>query len=279
MQANLRASGQSGIHAAMAKPHVLAVAMQKGGVGKTTTAINLSYEFHQAGLRTLLIDLDPQANATDGFGIVLADDDGTLFEALTSVRDERMPLTDVIKPSEFGIDVAPADDSMYKLDESGLGPGGENRLRVSLEAVADEYDVVVIDCRPSLGPLTISALAAADDVIAVVSPGGPDELKGLTKLAETVYEAQDLLNPNVDIRHVILADYLGGSALAKGIRRNLERDWSEEYVGEISHTVRVGEAKDRRVPVAVHAPQSTAAADYRTAAKKLIDRIPTIEGQ
>ena len=216
--------------------------MQKGGVGKTTTAINLSYEFHQAGLRTLLIDLDPQANATDGFGIVLADDDGTLFEALTSVRDERMPLTDVIKPSEFGIDVAPADDSMYKLDESGLGPGGENRLRVSLEAVADEYDVVVIDCRPSLGPLTISALAAADDVIAVVSPGGPDELKGLTKLAETVYEAQDLLNPNVDIRHVILADYLGGSALAKGIRRNLERDWSEEYVGEISHTVRVGEA-------------------------------------
>lgn len=252
--------------------------MQKGGVGKTTTAINLAYEFHLAGLRTLLIDLDPQANATDGYGVSVTDDEGTLYEVLTSTRDERMVIGDVIKRTEFGVCVAPADSGMYKLDEAGLGPGGENRLKVSLRSVADDYDIVVIDCRPTLGPLTISALAAADDVIAVVSPGGPDELKGLTKLAETVYEAQDLLNPDVDIRHVLLANYLGGSALAKDIRRSLERDWTDEYLGEVSHTVRVGEAKGRQVPVAVHAPKSTAAADYRDVAKKLIGRI-TVDGR
>ncbi|WP_245549908.1 ParA family protein [Gordonia effusa] len=253
--------------------YALAVAMKKGGVGKTTTAINLAYEFSMAGYRVLLLDLDPQTNATDGLGITIDDSDGTLYEVLTPARSDRMPLADVIKKSNSGVDVAPADDSMYKLDESGLGPGGENRLKVALATVADDYDIVVMDCPPSLGSLTISALAAATDVMAVVAPGGPDELKGLTRLAETVYEAQDLLNPSVDIRHVLLANYDGRSALAKDIRRNLQRDWADEYLGEISRTVRVGEAKARQVPVSVHRPDSYAAKDYHSATQTLINRI------
>lgn len=253
--------------------YVLAVAMQKGGVGKTTTANNLAYEFHLAGYRVLLIDLDPQANATDGYGVELDDDDGTMYEVLVPDRELRMSLADVVKHTDTGVHVAPSSDSLYALERTGLGPGGENRLKVAIEAIKSEYDVIVIDCPPALGPMTTSAFAAASDVLAVVSPGGPDELKGLTALANNVYDAQELLNPAVDIRHVLLANYNGGSALAKGIRRNLERDWPDEYLGEISRTVRVGEAKDQKVPIAVWAPSSTAALDYRAVAKTVISRI------
>lgn len=257
----------------MTEPYTLAVAMQKGGVGKTTTAINLGYELAQAGYRTLVIDLDPQGNTTSGFGVTIGDDDGTMFEALTPEKDVRMPLSEVIQTTDFGVDVAPADESLRKLENSGLGPGGENRLRVALSTLDPGYDIVVIDCPPALGPMTTSALAAATDVLAVVGSNGPDELTALSRLTETVYEAQELLNPGVDVRHVLLANHKGGSALSKGIRLNLVKDWPDEYLGEISRTVRVGEAKDRRVPVAVYAPSSTAAEDYHAAAAQIINRI------
>ena len=253
--------------------YVLAVAMQKGGVGKTTTANNVAYELHLAGLSVLLIDLDPQANATDGYGVELGDDDGTMYEVLVPDRGLRMPLEEVIKRTENGVDIAPSSDSLYALERTGLGPGGENRLKVAIDALPVPYDAIVIDCPPALGPMTTSAFAAATDVLAVVSPGGPDELKGLTALANNVYDAQELLNPQVDIRHVLLANYNGGSALAKGIRLNLERDWPNEYLGEISRTVRVGEAKDKRLPIAVWSPSCTAALDYRAVAKKLLKRL------
>lgn len=274
LQTGLRAHLQAWQYVCMSSnSYILAVAMQKGGVGKTTTANNIAYELHLAGLSVLLIDLDPQANATDGYGVELGDDDGTMYEVLVPDRGLRMPLAEVVQRTENGVDVAPSSDSLYALERTGLGPGGENRLKVAIDALPDPYDAIVIDCPPALGPMTTSAFAAATDVLAVVSPGGPDELKGLTALANNVYDAQELLNPQVDIRHVLLANYNGGSALAKGIRLNLERDWPNEYLGEISRTVRVGEAKDKRVPIAVWSPSCTAALDYRAVAKELLKRL------
>lgn len=257
----------------MSEPFTIAVAMQKGGVGKTTTTINLAYELGKAGYRVLVVDLDPQGNTTTGLGVQIGDEAGSMYEALTPDRELRMPLSEVIQSTEFGVDVAPADESLRKLENTGLGPGGERRLRVSLESLEPGYDIVLIDCPPALGPMTTSALAAANDVLAVVGADGPDELRALARLTETVYEAQELLNPDVDIRHVLLANYKGGSSLAKGIRLNLERDWPSEYLGEISRTVRVGEAKDRHVPTAVWSSSATAAQDYHDTAAQIINRI------
>lgn len=252
-------------------PRVLAVALQKGGVGKSTTAVNLAVEFALTGLDVLLIDLDQQANATDGLGIDLADDDLTMYEVLHNERAERVRLLEVIKASAFGVDVAPAALALRSLERSGLGPGGQGRLAREL-ATLDGYDVVIIDCPPSLGALTEAAIVAADSVLATVSPG-PDELKALSELVNTVLDVQEGLNERVDIRFVLTTKYDGRTALSKDVRRALKRDWPTEYVGEIGHTIRVGEAKARRVPIRLYAPSSTAAEDYQRVAQLIAERM------
>jgi chromosome partitioning protein len=252
---------------------VFAVAMQKGGVGKTTTAINLAYEFSRAGSSVLLIDLDQQAHATHGLGVDVGVDEATMYEVLHQDRAERVPLRDVIKPSAFGIDVAPAAYAMRSLERTGLGSGGQMRLARELESL-DAYQIVLIDCPPALGDLTVAALASADDVIATVSPG-PDELDALRVLDNTVLDVQESLNPRLAIRHVLTTNYDGRSQLAKDVRRTLSTDWPDEYLGEISATVRVGEAKAFRVPVAVHASSCTAADDYRRTASTIAKRTAT----
>lgn len=260
-----------GMLACMSVGRVFAVALQKGGVGKTTTAINLAYEFGRAGLSVLLIDLDQQAHATNGLGVNVGGDDATMYEVLHPDRAERVPLREVIKSSQFGVDVAPAAYALRSLERTGLGSGGQMRLARELESL-DRYDVVCIDSPPALGDLTVAALAAADDVIATVSPG-PDELDALRVLDSTVLDVQESLNLRLAIRHVLATNFDGRSQLAKDVRRSLSSDWPDEYLGEISATVRVGEAKAFRLPVAVHAPECTAADDYRRAACTIADRM------
>lgn len=252
--------------------HVLAVAMQKGGVGKTTTAMNVAYELGQRGLAVLLIDVDQQAHATSGLGVTVGPDDATMFEVLHPERQERVPLSDVIQHSAFGVDVAPGAYALRSLERTGLGTAGQLRLAQGLESVSEHYDVVVIDCPPALGDLTVAALAAADDVLAPVSPGA-DELSALRVLGSTVLDVQEGLNPRLDIRHVLATDFDGRSQLARDVRRSLSTDWPTEYLGEISSTVRVREAKARGVPIAVHAPGCTAAEDYRRVAKRIAERM------
>lgn len=260
------------------KAFILAVAMQKGGVGKTTTTTNLAHELHAGhGYRVLVVDLDQQANTTFGLGIDIDDEDPdaikTLFEALTPNRDQRVPLADVIVPTDWGVDLVPATAAIRELERTGLGAGGEKRLNVELQKIADRYDYILLDCPPALGHLTISALCAATDVLAIVNSRGPNELKGLAALTGSIYEVQDLLNPGIDIRHVLCADHSGQSKFSKAIRRQLETEWEKEYLGVIRSTVRVGEAASNRVPVTTYAPTSTAAEDYRDVTSTLVERI------
>lgn len=251
---------------------VLAVALQKGGVGKTTSAVNVAAASSDLGLRVLLIDLDQQANATGGLGVVVGDEDGTTFEVLTVEREDRLPLKEVIQPSPYGPDVAPADLALRKLERTGLGPGGQGRLAKEIEKVSGDYDLIVIDCPPSLGELTTAAFTAAHSILATVSPGA-DEIEALATMGNTVLDVQEGLNADVDIRFVLVTRYDSRTQLAKDVRRQLRNDWPDEYIGEISSTIRVSEAKARRMPVSVHAPTSPATEDYRAATKIIAERM------
>lgn len=251
---------------------VLAVALQKGGVAKTTTAVNIAVAMCDLGLRVLLIDLDQQSNATSGLGVVVGDDDGTTFEVLTAEREDRLPLKTVIQPSSYGPDVAPGSLALRKLERTGLGAGGQGRLAKEVEKISGDYDLIIIDCPPSLGELTTAAFTAAHSILATLTPG-PDEIEALATMVNTVLDVQEGLNPDVDIRFVLLTRFDSRTQLAKDVRRQLRNEWPDEYIGEIASTVRVSEAKARRMPVSVHAPDSTATEDYRYAAKIIAERM------
>lgn len=258
----------------------IAIALQKGGTGKTTTTINLSASLANLGLKVLVIDLDQQADSTDGLGVEVGDNDATMWEVLHLDRTARVPLTQVIKPSRVpGVDVAPGHLALKDLERTGMGPGGQLRLARQLDTLTG-YDVVLIDCPPSLGEITTVALAAADDVLTPILPG-PDELKGLRQLGDTVIQIQDELNPEIEIRWLLVAGYDGRTQVSKDIRTALRRDWGNwddesgtgAYLGEVRHTVKVPEAKKAKQTIAEWAPGCTAAEDYQDIARRISERI------
>lgn len=259
------------------KARVIAVAMQKGGVGKTTTTINLAAALAEAGLSVLVVDLDQQADSTDGLGVVVGEEDATAFEVLHPERGDRVALVEAIKPSPFDrLHIVPGHRAIRTHEKYGLGAGGQLRLGRQLDALTG-YDVVLIDCPPNLGAITEAALHAADDVLAVLE-AGPDEVKALVTLGETVLDISEGSIYDLDIRYLLLTDYEGNTKTAQNVRAGLLRDWGEwsaggAYLGEIPHTVRVREAKDRKVPVFIHAPVCSAAVAYKDAGKRLAERI------
>lgn len=254
---------------------IVAVALQKGGVGKTTTTINIAANLAAIGFRVLVIDMDQQAHSTKGLGIELGAEDASMYEVLHPDRALRVPLSTVIRPSAFAIDVAPGHLALKELERTGLGSGGQLRLARQLDDI-DGYDYVLMDCPPALGELTTAALAAADYVLAVLK-AGPDEIDGLVELGNSILDVQETLNPTLEIRYVLLADFDGNPKASRDVRAQLRTDWGEwaaggAYLGEIPHTVRVVEAKGRRVPIHVHAPTSTAAIAYREVAERIAAR-------
>lgn len=266
------------VRAAQSRSVVIAVALKKGGVGKTTTTINLAYELSRLTIfdqveglsrpvRVLAIDMDPQANTTSGLGVAVpavGDPTPTLYNVLHPDKARRLSLNEVIVGTEFGVDLAPARKQLEDL-EMGLGPGGQMRLARELENLP-AYDVVIIDCRPALGELTAAALSAATTVVAPVLPG-TDEVNALASLEEAV-EGAGLNNPGIRINHVLLTNYLGTNA-TRAIRRRLEDEWDKEFLGVISRTVKVTEAKAYGQPLGVYDPSCTAAQDYHDVALKL----------
>ena len=250
---------------------VLAVANQKGGVGKTTTAINLATSLALDGQRILLVDVDPQGNLTSGVGLKgHRGEGGTMYEALMS---DAPPESVVIPTQVTNLFVIPADRNLTGAELELVNvPEREHRLRRVLESLRPRFDLVFIDCPPSLGLLTLNALVAAD---AVLIPLHCEyfALEGLAELVGTMRRVRGAFNPVLDIEGVLLTMYDDRTNLGQLVARDV-REFFKEKVFEtiIPRNVRLGEAPSHGMPAVLYDAKSRGAAAYVALAKEMLAR-------
>ncbi len=248
---------------------VYAITNQKGGVGKTTTAVNVAACVAEAGCSTLLVDVDPQANATVGLGVPRTSSPG-LYEVLIDSRSSREALLDT---SVDGLSLLPAGEGLAGANvELPRIEGSETRLRDALAPIRESFQYILLDCPPSLGPLTVNALVAADHVIVPVQTEY-FALEGLAGLLETLSLIQRELNPRLTVAGMLLTMHDSRTRLG----RDVEREVREHFPGLVFQTViprnvRVGEAPSYGLPVIHHDPHSAGAEAYFELAKEIAAR-------
>jgi chromosome partitioning protein len=248
---------------------VYAIANQKGGVGKTTTAVNIAASVAEGGFDTLLVDLDPQCNATVALGLP-KDLEPNVYDVLAQGCELEQAAT------ASGIERLRVVPSTPELAGAGVElpriAGSETRLREALGDVRERYLFTLLDCPPSLGPLTVNGLAAADKVIVPVQTEY-FALEGLAGLLDTLSLIQRELNPRLTVAGMILTMHDGRTRLARDVEREV-REHFPELVFEtvIPRNVRVGEAPSFGVPVTAHAPRSAGSAAYLKLAKEVAAR-------
>lgn len=218
---------------------VIAVANQKGGVGKTTTGINLAASLAKARRRVMLIDIDPQGNATVGSGADKDELEKTIYDVLIS----RIPLNEACIKTEGGFDLVPANGNLAGAQVELIDEiGRELRLRLALNPIRDEYDYVLIDCPPSLNLLTLNALVAAD---AIIIPMQCEyfALEGLTALIDTIRKIRETLNPRLRIEGLLRTMFDGRNTLANEVSAQLQEHFGDKvYRTVIPRNVRLAEA-------------------------------------
>jgi chromosome partitioning protein len=248
-------------------PRVIAVANQKGGVGKTTTTINLGACLAEIGFRTLIIDLDPQGNASTGLGIENRGIETSMYHVIM----HEVPLENCIEPSSVkNLFVAPA-----SLDLAGaeieLVPAfsRENRLRKAFRAVVEDYDFVLIDCPPSLGLLTVNGLNAADEVLVPIQCEYY-ALEGLGQLLRNVDLVKRNLNPTLEVTTIVCVMYDARTKLADQVVKEVRQHFGDKVCRTVvPRTVRLSEAPSFGQPIITFDSASRGASAYRSVAKEV----------
>lgn len=248
--------------------HVISLANQKGGVGKTTTSVNLGADLATMGKKVLLIDADAQGNATSGVGIQKSDIQKDIYDIL--VNEE--PISEAIIPSKHErLDIVPATIQLSGADiELTPQMARETRLLNALKSVSDQYDYVLVDCPPSLGLITVNAFTASDSILIPVQTEYY-ALEGLSQLLNTVQLVKKHFNPDLDVEGVLLTMYDSRTKLGRQVNDEVRKYFGDKvYDTIITRNVRLSEAPSYGLPIIDYDPNSKGSELYMQFAKEVL---------
>lgn len=247
---------------------VIAMCNQKGGVGKTTSSINIGGALSQYGRRVLIVDFDPQGAATVGLGINANAVEDTVYTALFNPR---MDVHSVIHHTDFeNLDIMPANIDLSAAEVQLVTEvGREQVLAGVLRQVKDEYDVIIIDCQPSLGLLTVNALTAADGVIIPVAAEF-FALRGVALLMQSIEKVQSRINPSLEVYGVLVTMYTRTLHCEEVLQRIYEAFQGKVFHSVISRSIKLPDSTVASAPITIYAPSHKTAKEYREVARELI---------
>ena len=250
---------------------IVSFSNQKGGVGKTTSCVNIAAQIAKKGKDVLIIDMDPQGNATSGLGIAKSKVKKTIYDVIIG----KCSIEEAIIKTKFknlsvissNIDLAGAELELHELDDT------TNFIQIALDSIKDNYDYIFIDCPPSLGMLTVKALSVSDGIV-VPMQCEFYSLEGMSQLLNTVKRIKQSYNPNLQIVGILLTMYNGRLTLTNQVVAELKKYYADKlFKVPISRTVRISEAPGYGEPICYHDPYGKGSLEYAAVAKELMMRI------